>query len=194
MNLSAVTSLIVVLLTGCARYEYQLVQPEQFAGHVGSKADYIVKLDPLEYHFQSASGRLVVQIHNPTDQNIQLRGEQSYVVDPGGQSHPLRSLSIAPNSYGKIIIPPMRPEIYDTGPHIGFGVGTYIGEAHHHHDAHCDAVVAQPAVDHPIYLDVYDDESYYWDLSGAGDLRMRFTYQRADKTFSDDFVMRRVKM
>jgi hypothetical protein len=182
-----------VLLTGCARYEYQLVQPEPSAGHIGSKSDYVVKLDPLEYRFRSASGRLVVQIHNPTDQNIQLRGEQSYVVDPGGQSHPLRSLSIAPNSFGKIIIPPMRPEIYDTGPHIGFGVGTYIGESHHHHNSRCEAIVDEP-IDHPIYLDVYDDESIYWELSGTGDLRIRFTYQRGDKTFSDDFVIRRVKM
>ena len=183
------TLLFALLMTGCARYEYQVVEPAQFAGHIGSKADYVVKLDPLEYRFRSVSSRLVIQIHNPTDQNIQLRGSESYVVDPNGQSHPLRSLAIAPNSFGKIIVPPPRPVVYDTGPSIGFGVGTYIGSAHHH-DVHCDAVVA-----HPVYLDVYDeDDSYYWDLSGEGDLRIRLTYQRSDKTFSDEFRIRRVKM
>jgi hypothetical protein len=183
--------LLLSLLTGCARYEYQLQKPEQFAGHIGSKADYVVKLEPMEYRFRSVSSRLVVQIYNPTDQNIQLKGNESYVVDPQGQSHPLRSLAIAPNSFGKIIIPPPRPQVSDTGPTIGFGVGTYIGEGHHHHhDVHCDAMV-----DHPIYLDIYDEgDSYYWDLSGEGELRLRLTYQRTDKTFSDEFTIRRVKM
>src|SRR5690348_14958378 len=165
-------SLIAMLLTGCAHYEYQLVQPAQFAGHIGSKADYVAKLDPLEYHFRSVDGRLVVQIHNPTDQNIQLRGSESYVVDLKGQSHPLRSLSIAPNSYGKVIIPPPRPEVYDVGPTIGFGVGTRIGMVDDSRYIERD-----PVLDRPRYFAVYDEaDSYYWDISGEGDLRIRLTY------------------
>jgi hypothetical protein len=189
MKLAVGSLVLVALLTGCARYEYQLIEPAQSAGHIGSKADYVAKLEPLEYRFRAVEGRLVIQIHNPTDENIQLRGSESYVVDPKGQSHPLRSLAIAPNSYGKVIIPPPRPVVYDTGPHIGFGVGTYISR-NEHHDVRCDAMV-----NHPIYLDVYDDEdAYYWQINGEGDLRIRLTYHRKDKTFSDNFRMRRVKM
>ncbi|HTL28826.1 MAG TPA: hypothetical protein VL282_06395 [Tepidisphaeraceae bacterium] len=149
-----------------------------------------MKLDPLEYRFRAVSGKLVAQIFNPTTDKIQLRGSESYVVDPKGQSHPLRSMSIAPNSFGKVIIPPSRPVVYDSGPYWGIGVGTTIGEVHHHHDVHCKAMV-----EHPVYLMIDDDDdSYYWDLSGEGELRMHFEYQRGDKIFYDDFVLRRVKM
>lgn len=188
---SLCVSLVFLLLTGCAHYEYQLIDPAQSAGHIGSKADYVVKLEPLEYRFRAVEGRLVVQIHNPTDQTIQLKGNESYVVDLNGQSHPLRSLSIAADSFGKVIIPPPRPEVYDTGPRIGFGVGvTHVGMVN---DARY--LEPDPLINRPRYLAVYDEEdSYYWDICGEGELRVRFTYQRADKTFSDDFRFRRMKM
>ena len=40
---------------------------------------------------RTVENRLVLQIQNKTDDPIQLLGERSTVVDPGGQSHPLAS-------------------------------------------------------------------------------------------------------
>jgi hypothetical protein len=188
MKPAACALLLVLFLTGCARYEYQLVEPAQFTGHIGSQADYVATLDPLEYRFRSVSNHLVIQIFNPTEETIQLRGSESYVVDLNGQSHPLRSLSIAPHSYGKVIVPPPRPVVQETGPTIGFGVGTSIGMRDDRR-----ALDRDEFVDRPRYLAVYDEEdSYYWDISGEGALRMRLTYQRKEKAFSDDFLIRRV--
>jgi hypothetical protein len=173
--------------TGCARYEYQLVQPQHFAGHIG-RDDFEVKLDPLAYRFNAIDNRLVVRIENPTNDKIQLRGNESYVVDPQGQSHSLRSISIAPRSWVKLIVPPPRPVVYDTGPTFGVGFGTRIGMNDDRHDV-------EPLDDRPRFLAIYDDdESYYWDLKGEGEMRIRFSYERSGKAFDDDFVLRRVRM
>jgi len=118
--------LLATCAGGCATYEYNLVQPAELARHIGSKADETVTVDPLQYRLRTVDNRLVMRIFNPTEDPIELVGARSTVVDPSGQSHPLRGQTIAPNSFMKLIFPPRRPQVYypSAGPTFGVGVGT----------------------------------------------------------------------
>src|SRR6185437_1879477 len=98
MRLACFFALLALSLGGCAHYEYDLVQPADLTAHVATKHDTIVHVDPLEYRLRTVDNRLVVQIFNPTDDNIQLIGPRSTVVDPQGQSHPLQGGPIPPHS------------------------------------------------------------------------------------------------
>src|SRR5678815_3269492 len=88
-----------LLATGCARYEYDIVLPQDLTGHIGTKDDLVFTRDPLEYRLRTADNRLVIQIYNPTKEPITLLGDRSLVVDAGGQSHPLPSMTAAPESF-----------------------------------------------------------------------------------------------
>jgi hypothetical protein len=182
-----VTSL---LLVGCARYEYDIARPEEFAGHVGTKSDHTFAREPLEYELRTVDNRLVMRIHNNTGDSIRLLGEQSSVVDPEGQSHPLRTLTIVPSSFVQVILPPPRPRVYGSGSSIGFGIGTTVGHRHHPypysilHDEY-----------EPRYFSVYDDaDTFYWDWKGQGEARLMLVFQRNEEKFTHEFVIRRVKM
>src|SRR5262245_50127092 len=102
-------TLFGLLVGGCARYEYDVVRPDDLTGHVGTKEDVVFTRDPLEYRLRTADNRLVMRIYNPTDAPITLLGARSSVVDPDGQSHPLPSMTAAPESFIKLILPPLRP-------------------------------------------------------------------------------------
>src|SRR5215207_3085901 len=105
--------------TGCARYEYTLTQPPDLARHIGAQSDQVVDVDPLQYRLRTVDNRLVVRIYNQTDEPIELLGDKSFVVDPDGQSRPLRGQTIAPHAFMKLIFPPIRPRVYDPGPTFG---------------------------------------------------------------------------
>jgi hypothetical protein len=189
-------SLILVLLglvglsTGCARYEYDITRPAELAAHIGSKAYTTFQRDLFEYRMRAAEDRLVVEIQNQTDDPIQLLGDRSSVVDPDGQSHPLRSQPIAPRSFVKLIIPPYRPVVRQEGPTFGIGVGTY-GDRRHHPEGfeEIDSYDRQPQ-----YMTVVEDNALYWDWKGEGQVRMMLTFERKEQMFTQEFVIRRVKM
>src|SRR5262245_32444388 len=93
--------IFLLLSIGCTHAEFDLTQPENLRTHIGTKDDAIVRLDPFEYRLRAYDDHLFIQVYNPTDEPIQLIGEQSAVVDPKGQSHRVRSATIAPKSYVK---------------------------------------------------------------------------------------------
>ena len=185
-------STLILLLVGCARYEYDITRPTDLAMHVGTKSDAIAPLPPLEYRFRTVENRLVMSIYNTTDDPIQLIGERSSVVDPEGQSHPLRSQPIAPNSFIKQILPPYRPRIERSGPTFGIGIGTHVG--HRHRRAYPYDAFDDPYYDEPRYFAVIEDNALYWSWSGEGQIRMMLVFARKDETFTHEFVIRRVKM
>ena len=82
---------LLLLAGGCARYEYDLVEPPDLAAHIGRDAQTIIKRDELEYRMQVVDNRLLMYVVNSTDDQIDLIGAQSTAVDPAGQSHPFRS-------------------------------------------------------------------------------------------------------
>ncbi len=202
---SPVLVLLLVSAGGCASYEYDLTQPADLRRHVATKTDTIVPIDPLEYRLRTVDNRLVMRIFNPTDDAIQLLGERSTVVDPSGQSHPLRAQTMAPHSFIKLIFPPIKPYVYDPGPTFGFGVGTHIGSAY---GPRCAPgfypyspyyYSRYPSYDsfyyEPRYLYVSDDvDNRYWSWDGESDARMTLVFQRGDKQFTHELGFHRRKM
>ena len=183
--------LLALWVAGCAQYEYEIVSPPEMAQHVGSKTDIVLWRDPLQYRLISADNHLVIRIFNSTSDRIQLLGPQSVAVDPQGQSHPLRNLMVAPNSFVKLILPPMRPDIAPSGPVIGIGIGAGFGYAGPYGLGFYD-----PLWERPRYYAVYDTENtYFWDWPDQGDVRLTLVFQRDDqKPLSQDFVFHRRKM
>jgi hypothetical protein len=205
----AIFALIVCLVsTGCARYEYELVEPREQTRHVGRSVDAVAEIDPLTYRLRSVDNRLVMRVYNNADGSIELLGDRSSVVDPNGQSHPLRSMSIAPHSFIKVIFPPPRPYVYDTSPTFGVGVG---------YGVRVDAIPGPPPEglpdrrdfhmhenawnsyfrDEPQYLAaavIEDSDSYYWTWKSTGEARINLVYRRGESEIRHAFVFRRVKM
>jgi hypothetical protein len=141
-------------------------------------------------------------------------------VDPEGQSHPLHGGPIAPHSFLKLIIPPPRPRVYESGPTYGVGVGFGVSRSYHHHpyyhswyedwyyydpfyyDARYPAYpyryvdpVYPGYYDEPRYFAVYDDnDARYWDWHGEGEARLNLVFLRGDKEFHHEFMFRRRKV
>jgi hypothetical protein len=185
--------LLLPLVTGCATYEFDITQPPELQRHVGRNIDQVFSLDSLEYRLRAVDNRLVMRVFNTTDGPIQLRGDRSTSVDPNGQSRPLRTQSIPPHSFAKIIFPPIRPYIYDPGP--TFGIGVHGGIGHCGSDPFYGGFYDYPST--PRYLYVEDD-TQYWDWKGESEIRVTLVYQVGDapgeKEIRHDFTFRRRKM
>jgi hypothetical protein len=179
---------LVLLCAGCASYEYDITRPSELARHVGTKDDVVLQRPPLEYRLVTMENRLIMRIYNPNDEPITLLGDRSSVVDPQGQSHPLLSQTMAPHSFIKMILPPLRPRVERVGPSIEFGVGGMISSRHYPRLREYDAI------DGPNYLAVYDDTAGYWEWSGEGEIRLTLTFQQGDRTFDHEFVIARRKI
>jgi hypothetical protein len=175
--------LSVLLMTGCVSYDYQIVEPANLSRHVG---DQLVTMtwDPLEYRFRRNNDRLAMTIVNPTTNRIVLLGDRSYVVDPKGESHPLRGQAIAPHSYTSMLLPPPQAVVQTTYPGIyAYGpgpvwYGPYWGGFYN--DFYYGPVTSYYHVNTP-----YD---WKWDV---GQARLRLTYDQGGKIFDHDFVIAR---
>ncbi len=179
MRYGTILVLTLVSLCGCARYDFQVIKPDTLSTRVTETASRL-QTPNMVYLMQAYENRLVVQLHNKDAASVELLGEKSFVVDPAGVSHPLRSLTIAPDSWAKLVLPPLRPRFQDHG--FNFGVG-----------AQSDASDA-PGMIQPVYLDVYaDTDAFYWDWDGDSPIRMRLTYRRAGGAeVSDEFTIGKV--
>src|SRR5688572_23488738 len=93
---------LLVLTVGCARYEYDVVEPFDLAQRVTAKRPVELPVEPVRYEAVTNSDRLVLIIHNDADQPLKLLGEDSFAVDPRGESHPLPTRTIAPASATKL--------------------------------------------------------------------------------------------
>jgi len=208
MNRLLILSLVALsFLSGCAHYEYDLVNPPDLARHISSKSDELVRVDPLEYRLRTYENRLVMSVVNPTPDPITLAGDRSYVVDPAGQSHPLRVQTIAPDTYIRLVLPPMRPGYYQSNPNIGIGFG--VGYSHYHGGGHYyggghrygygyGAFGYDPFFyDQPQYYTYYDEsDNTYWNWEGQTSIRLHLVYFRAGnrEPFMQDFTFARKKM
>ena len=180
---------------GCARYEYAIVSPPDVARHIGGDRDTVIGLLPLEYRFRSVDNYLVMRVFNPTREPVRLLGQESFVVDPHRQSHPLRGQTIAPGTYIKLIFPPPRPQLEPAGPSIGIGFGARYGYGSYRHGYWARDPFYDPYWDVPRYYTVYDGDAMYWDWSGESDVRVAMVYQQADrKPFTHEWVFRRKRV
>jgi len=182
----ALLAAVAVLLCGCGTYQYRILQPQGVAQPVTEKPVQ-VSYAPLEYHFAKQHDRLAMQIANPTDDTITLVAERSSVVDPAGESHPLRGRIINPRSFVRMLLPPMSlsipyPDYYwGWGPYWGpynpyWGPGPYYGW------------YGPPPVS---YYEIYTLYDWKWKTGSA---RLRLTYERKGSTFEHNFeIVREVK-
>jgi hypothetical protein len=188
-----VLPLIGLANLGCTRYDWRVTAPPELAGTFDEKAELARDAGQLQYRLVASENRAVVRIANPTTRPVTLLGGSSVVVDPGGQSHALRTQTIAPNSFAKIIIPPLRPQVRP-GPSIGFGVGVGIGSTYHRRGYPYGGVGAYDGFpDEPAYYTVYeDDDSYYWDWHGEGAVRalLRYRWDGGEETTQELTIQR----
>jgi hypothetical protein len=129
-------------------------------------------------------------VFNPTKDTILLLGRLSSAVDPAGQSHPLAEQTIAPASYVKLILPPMRPRLEPSGPTIGIGFGAvgYRDET----PAWAGPGYRYEPANQPRYLYVEDPGSaMYWDWEGETDVRLTLVYRRGESQFRHEFTFHR---
>ena len=198
-RLCILSLVVLAFVSGCAHYEYDLVSPPDLAQHIGTKADAVVQVDPLEYRLRTYENRLVMSIFNPTSDPITLAGDRSYVVDPAGQSHPLRVQTIAPNTFIRLVLPPMRPGYYQSSPNIGIGFGVGYSYYHGHRGYGYRGYAYDPFFyDQPTYYTYYDEsDNTYWNWEGESTVRMHLVYFRAGGNrdpFTRDFTFARKKM
>ncbi len=166
-------------LAGCARYDFQVIKPDALSTRITQTASR-VQTPNMVYLMQAYENRLVMQLHNKDSVPAELLGEKSYVVDPAGVSHPLRSITIAPDSYAKLVLPPLRPRFENHN--FNFRAESGLSTA--------DPLSAR----RPLYLDVYaDTDAYYWDWDGNSPIRMRLTYRKGGGAeVSDEFTIGKV--
>ena len=190
---SLTAAFLLLSAGGCASYEYNLVQPADLSRHIDTKTDQVITLSPLQYRLRTVDSRLVMRIYNQSHAPIELAGAQSTVVDPEGQSHPLPSQAIAPDSFIKLIFPPVPPRVYGPEPAIGIGMG---------YGWRVDALPTRRAVDAPRPLSVPEycaviagSDSLYWNWHDAdGEMRLNLVFQQQGKEIRQSFIFRRQKM
>jgi hypothetical protein len=183
----AILCLASFALQGCAKYEIRLVEPAEFAQTLRSE-EIAFSRPPIDYRANDLKGRMGFRMLNPGDEPIALLGDKSYVVDPRGESHPLKNVTIAPRSFVAMSVPPIE-RVYRGGS--GFGLGVGVG-------SFSDGGFVGGSVGH----DLYDGPSSYSDLYATvrvwpwetGEVRMHVTYQRGQETIEHDFVFTRQKV
>lgn len=184
----AIAALLIITAAsaGCAKYQYAIIEPADLAQPIPRTAQAAVQVDPLGYEFVDLGHQLGVRIFNDADEPITLLGERSYVVDPEGQSHPLRGGTIAPSSYAAFTIPAMA-RIHHGGPRIGIGIGVSRYSGHHHFGGGFGGSWHD---DYPYgYTETY--RSFRWT---TGDVRLRLVHERDEHRLEHEFLLRRQRI
>jgi hypothetical protein len=184
-----------VLSSGCARYQYVLVEPGDRQQTI-SKEGSVVPWEPLEYQFATVRDHLAVKVMNRSAEPLRLAGEKSYVVDPAGATHPLPGGTIAPNAHIGLLLPP-APILYRSSPRFsfGFGFGHLHSPYHHYHSPY-----------HHFYSGLGYDPWYYgptefyavnpphhWEWK-IGEARMRFVYEGTSTNVEHNFTFDRQRV
>ncbi|MGE5609021.1 MAG: hypothetical protein ACM359_07190 [Bacillota bacterium] len=188
--------LLFAALSGCTQYEFNLTEPADVAQHIGHKEPITLTREPVRYQLQAYESRLVLIVRNPTDSAIEFLGDQSYVVDPNGQSHPFPNQTIAANSFIKLILPPLLPA-YRTEPGFGVGVGFGVSQVDPYGPSGSDPIHSwSDPYDYrePLYFSLADSNTnHYWSWNKESAIRLRLTYRHNNDTLKQDFVFQRVK-
>ena len=193
-------SAFILLFTGCARYEYDVLEPPDLAGHVGTESWVSLRRQgDIDYRVRTADDRLVMLIYNRGDETVRLLGDESALVDPSGESRPVAGATLPPGSHVKRIFPPPRPRVERFGPSIGIGIGAGYGAGYgryrhgfHRHRLHSGFY--DPI--EPRYYTVYDPgDRRYFEWPGGTSVRLLLTYQReGEEPFQHEFLIRRKRM
>jgi hypothetical protein len=172
-------AIALVALCGCRSYVYRVVQPAGVSETIADKT-VTVRYDPLEYRLVRHKDRLAMRVINPTTDRVILDASRSFVVDPEGESHPIRGHILGPRSYTRMLIPPVPfmyayPDYYwgwgwGWGPYDPFW-GPYYGPGFY----------GPPAISYARVISRYD---WTWK---TGPARLHFTYERNTNMFEHEF-------
>ncbi len=175
---------VTLCLSGCVSYRYRVVQPASGAPPVRDQG-VTIHYDPLDYRLYKYRDHLAMHVTNPTDDRIALLGNRSFVVDPQGESHPIRDRVLGPHSFTRFLLPPIPftyayPDYWAYGPGWGWG---YIGSWYDPMWGpwYGPGWWGPPPVSYAQVLTSYD---WKWK---TGPARLKLTYERAGKTFEHDF-------
>jgi hypothetical protein len=180
---------MLLLGSGCARYEYVLVQPPQFTRSITEERTRIT-YSPMEYEFAEEDDHLMMAVINPSQEPVRIVESKSFLVSPDGESHPLPGSLIAPRSYKALLLPP-ESAAYRASPSfsIGFGVGNYWGGPHFGTGfGYHDYIYGGPAHYYPVNAPNF----WPWD---TGPVRMRLSFEQGTtNAFAHDFLLERRKV
>lgn len=192
--------LLIVLLTGCAKYDFVIVEPEALKQRI-SEEPVRIETANLTYHMQARTNALVIQVFNPSAQPIQLLGERSHVVDAYGYSRPINSAVIGANAYAQFMLPPAQPYYTVYRPYWGhgyyadpypYGYPVYGRPFPHYYSPTIYRGGYYHDVEYIEYSDPNDPANWVW--KGDTSARLSLTYQREDNsTFREEFTIRKVK-
>jgi hypothetical protein len=185
-------ALLSIFFTGCAHYQYVIVQPPN-VGQPLTKQPIRVDLAPLSYQFFAKDEHVFMEINNPTEGPISLLGPKSYLVDPQGRSHPLRGGIIAPHSFIGMSLPPKEPPGGGLRPSMGVGLG--FGGPHFSSGLGFHSGMA--FYEDPFFYEPSEPgaSSHFWEWK-TGQVRMLLYYQQWNptNTFEHQFVIERRKV
>ncbi len=182
----AVGALSAGCFTGCARFEYRLVEPAASAARIGD-APLTVPYAPLEYGVTGRGDHLVVRVVNPTERAVSLVASRSYVIDPRGESHPVRGHVIGPHSHVWLGLPPPRTTV------SGYGMVAYWGYAPYG----WSGSPYWPAYDWPyppIYSYSYQLHTPYDWHWRTGRVRLHLGYDSAGTNLEQELVFERERV
>lgn len=179
--------LACIIVGGCAKYEIALVDPAEFSQTLQRQKEAILHIDPVEYRFSDVNGRLGVRVFNTTGDPLTMLGEQSYIVDPGGQTHPLRGGTIAPDSFIAFALPPIAT-VYRERSRLSFGLGV----GHHSHlDGHFGGFGTSFDHDPWKYRGFENVPAWRWK---TGTVRMRLVFDTEPEPLAHEFTFVRERV
>jgi len=172
--------LLTLVLTSCTQFEFDVSRPDAAQPvHVGSDEDTFLAAAPLQYRMRADEGHLVVWIHNPTTDDIQLLGDVSRVIDSDGIIHPLRGRTVAALSEIKMVLPPLSGAD-DGPPPPNFPQPPNSGD--------------QPGfISIPDERDESESNVHSWEWSGETEIEIDLTFEQGKRQFSQQFSIRRVR-
>jgi len=175
----------VLAACGCKQYEYRVLEPAHTAGLIEDKRAMVVRYDPLDYRLSRYHDHVAVRIINPTGDAVMLLGQKSYVVDPQGESHPLRGQPIGPHSHIWLLLPPV-PASYTVAGYPSYYGAWSPGWYHGHEWGPYWAYGPWPYYEPYAYsYDVYTPFDWTWN---TGEARLHLAYSRGDEKFEHQFV------
>lgn len=183
--LSCIAALPAVF-AGCARHEISIIEPSEYATVLG-REETAIEREPVEYRFNDLQGRLGVRIINHNDEPITVLGERSYVVDPYGQTRPMRGGTIAPRSFIAFSIPPVST-VYRQRSGFTFGVGAgRFSRGHHYYGGGFGTGWGDPW----DYATVETVRDWSWQ---TGDVRLRLVYEADGEPIEHEFTFLRERI
>jgi hypothetical protein len=177
----------ILALSGCASYEYVIMHPPEFAGRL-TKQERALGDKPVTFHLVDQNSRVGIRVENTSGDSIAVKGDESFVVTPDGRSEPMRSATIASNTWSAFTVPPLI-RVYEPsgGVGIGFGVGSW-----GHHGGGGIGVGYDPFYD-PLYLP-RDEVAWRWK---EGEVRIHLVMEQASDPptrIERDFTIERRKV